>query len=92
MGQRVATLSTNNHGCVYLVRILLLTDSDAFAGTEQHMLTLAVALKIQDQQVYIGCPSGSPLANRCLDSGISTANIEKNGAVDFKAVMHLVVS
>ena len=90
MGKRVATLSTNNHGCVYLVRILLLTDSDAFAGTEQHMLTLAVALKIQDQQVYIGCPSGSPLANRCLDSGISTANIEKNGAVDFKAVLHLV--
>jgi glycosyltransferase involved in cell wall biosynthesis len=72
------------------VRILLLTDSDAFAGTEQHMLTLAVALKIQDQQVYIGCPSGGPLANRCLDSGISTANIEKNGAVDFKAVMDLV--
>jgi glycosyltransferase involved in cell wall biosynthesis len=72
------------------VRILLLTDSDAFAGTEQHMLTLAVALQKQDQQVYVGCPIGTPLAVRCLDSQISTVKIEKNGAVDFKAIIDLV--
>ncbi len=72
------------------MRILLFTDSDAFAGTEQHMLTLAVALQNQDQQVYVGCPNGSPLAIRCLDSRISTAKIEKNGAFDFKAVVDLV--
>lgn len=72
------------------MRILLLTDSDAFAGTEQHMLTLAVALQNQQQQVYVGCPSGSPLETRCVDSGISTAKIEKSGAIDFKAVMDLV--
>ena len=72
------------------MRILLLTDSDAFAGTEQHMLTLAVALQNQDQQVYVGCPHDSPLAIRCMDSRISTAKIEKNGAIDFKAVMDLV--
>jgi glycosyltransferase involved in cell wall biosynthesis len=72
------------------VRILLLTDSDAFAGTEQHMLTLAVALQNQDQQVYVGCPNGSPLSMRCLESGISTAKIEKNGAIDFKAALDLV--
>jgi glycosyltransferase involved in cell wall biosynthesis len=72
------------------MRVLLLTDSDAFAGTEQHMLTLAVALQNQDQQVYVGCPNGSPLAIRCLDSRLSTAKIEKNGAFDFKAVMDLV--
>jgi glycosyltransferase involved in cell wall biosynthesis len=72
------------------MRLLLLTDSDAFAGTEQHMLTLAVALQNQDQQVYVGCPSSSPLAVRCLDSRISTTKIDKNGAIDFKAVLDLV--
>lgn len=71
------------------MNILLLTDSDAFAGTEQHMLTLAVALQNQQQQVYVGCPSGSPLETRCLDSGVSTAKIEKNGAFDLKAVLDL---
>jgi glycosyltransferase involved in cell wall biosynthesis len=72
------------------VRILLLTDSDAFAGTEQHMLTLAVALQNQEQLVYVGCPNGSPLSIRCLESGISTVDIEKNGAIDFKAARDLI--
>jgi glycosyltransferase involved in cell wall biosynthesis len=70
--------------------VLLLTDSDAFAGTEQHMLTLAVALQNLEQNVYVGCPSGSPLEVRCLDSGVSTAKFEKNGAVDVKAVVDLI--
>lgn len=72
------------------MKVLLLTDSDAFAGTEQHMLTLAVALQNQGMQVYVGCPSGSPLAVRCLDALIPTAKIEKNGGVDFTAVLDLV--
>jgi glycosyltransferase involved in cell wall biosynthesis len=72
------------------MRVLLLTDSDAFAGTEQHMLTLAVALQNLDQQVFVGCPIGSPLAIRCLESGISTTKIEKNGAIDFKAAIDIV--
>jgi glycosyltransferase involved in cell wall biosynthesis len=72
------------------MRVLLLTDSDAFAGTEQHMLTLAVAMQNLDQQVYVGCPNGSPLAIRCFESGVSTAKIEKNGAIDFKAAVNLV--
>ena len=72
------------------MRVLLLTDSDAFAGTEQHMLTLAVALQNQEQTVYVGCPRNSPLESRCYDSGVSTEKIEKNGAVDLKAVIDLL--
>ena len=90
MGQCFAFVQKNHFGCDFVVRILLLTDSDAFAGTEQHMLTLAVALQNQNQQVYVGCPNGSPLAIRCLESGISTAKIEKNGALDFKAAINLL--
>lgn len=72
------------------MRVLLLTDSDAFAGTEQHILTLAQALQTKSQQVYVGCPKGSPLAIRCLDFGLSTVEIEKNGAIDFRAVKDVI--
>ena len=68
------------------MRVFLLTDSDAFAGTEQHMLALATALTREGHVVYVGSPSGSPLAERCLTSGIDTLAIEKNGTVDLVAV------
>lgn len=90
MEQCIKYISTDCCGCGQQVNILLLTDSDAFAGTEQHMLTLAVALQSQGVMVYVGCPSGSPLAGRCCDVAITTANIEKNGAIDYKAVLDLV--
>jgi glycosyltransferase involved in cell wall biosynthesis len=67
------------------VRILLLTDSDAFAGTEQHMLTLAVALRNAGQEVYVGSPEASPLSVRCASVGISTVSINKRGAIDIAA-------
>jgi glycosyltransferase involved in cell wall biosynthesis len=69
------------------VRILLLTDSDAFAGTEQHMLTLAVALKDAGQEVFVGSPDGSPLSVRCAFVGISTICINKRGAIDIVAAL-----
>lgn len=68
------------------MKILLLTDSDAFAGTEQHMLSLATALSREGQLVYVGSPSGSPLAKRCEASGIKTLAVEKKGVVDLGAV------
>lgn len=67
------------------MRILLLTDSDAFAGTEQHMLTLAVALKDAGQEVYVGSPDASPLSAACTLVGISTVCINKRGAIDMAA-------
>ena len=41
---------------------LLLTDSDAFAGTERHMLDLAVGLRELGVCAVIGCPADTPLA------------------------------
>jgi glycosyltransferase involved in cell wall biosynthesis len=69
------------------VRIFLLTDSDAFAGTEQHMLSLAVALRNAGQEVYVGSPEGSPLSARCAFVGISTVSINKRGAIDTAAAV-----
>ncbi len=69
------------------MRIFLLTDSDAFAGTEQHMLSLAVALRNAGQEVYVGSPEGSPLSARCAFVGISTVSINKRGAIDSAAAV-----
>jgi glycosyltransferase involved in cell wall biosynthesis len=76
------------------MRVLLLTDSDAFAGTEQHIFTLAVALRNAGQEVCVGSPEASPLSVRCTLVGISTISINKRGAMDIAAavlcVRHIV--
>lgn len=48
------------------IEVALVTDSDVFAGTERHMLDLAVALREADQNVAVTmiCPKPSPLAER----------------------------
>lgn len=75
------------------MRVLLLTDSDAFAGTEQHMLTLSVGLKRAGHEVCVGSPSGSPLADRCGVLGIDTMDVAKIGFIDFiaasKCIRHI---
>ena len=72
------------------MRVLLLTDSDAFAGTEQHMLALSVGLTREGHAVYVGSPGGSLLAERCAASRIETIAIEKIGIVDLIAVAKCV--
>ena len=69
------------------MRVLLLTDSDAFAGTEQHLITLAVALRDAGQEVYVGSPEASPLSVRCALVGISTVSINKRGTIDIAAAV-----
>lgn len=66
---------------------LLLTDSDAFAGTERHMLELALGLKRQGiRGVRVACPKVSPLAERACAAGIGVLPVEKRGLVDRDAV------
>ena len=69
------------------MRVLLLTDSDVFAGTEQHILTLATALRDAGQEVYVGSPVASPLSVRCGLVGISTIGVNKRGAIDIPAAV-----
>lgn len=71
------------------MKVLLLTDADAFAGTERHMLDLAVGLKSQGVDAWIGCPSGAPLAERAAGRGIALVAIEKAGVFDWRAVLQL---
>jgi DNA-binding transcriptional ArsR family regulator len=44
------------------MRVLLITDSKAFAGTERHILDLATSLRDEGVEVEVGCPPESKLA------------------------------
>ncbi|MEM9882364.1 MAG: glycosyltransferase family 4 protein [Planctomycetota bacterium] len=51
--------------------MLLVTDSDAFAGTERHILDLAAALSAEGHEAHVGCPDGTPLARRTAAAGLT---------------------
>jgi glycosyltransferase involved in cell wall biosynthesis len=64
------------------MRILLLTDSNVFAGTERHILDLAAALTAAGAKAAVAAPSPSPLADRCRENGIEFHIIQKGGNYD----------
>jgi len=70
-------------------RVLLFTDSDAFAGTERHILDLAASLPGQGVGVGIACPAPSPLADRAVNMGIPVTPIAKRGLLDKIALKSL---
>ena len=67
------------------MKILLLNDTNNWAGTESHILDLATALRGQSADVSIACPPHSPLAMRA--DGIVPFEISK--LVDRRAVRQL---
>jgi len=50
--------------------VLLLTDADVFAGTERHILDLALALRDAGVEPTIGCPEPSPLAEAAASDNL----------------------
>ena len=71
------------------LRVLLLTDADAFAGTERHMLDLAQALAGENVQPAISCPVPAPLATRARGAGVRVLPIAKHGLIDWPAIRRL---
>jgi glycosyltransferase involved in cell wall biosynthesis len=71
------------------LRVLLLTDSDEFAGTEQHMLDLAAALRIEGTEVSIGCPDPSILGPRAKAIGLQHTVVQKGKLLDRPAIATL---
>lgn len=67
------------------MRVLLFTDADVFAGTERHMLELAVALRPHGVDAAIGSPPG-PLAERATAAGLGHVRINKRALPDTAAV------
>lgn len=70
-------------------RILLLTDSDVFAGTERHILSLATELIGKSHAACIACPGHAPLAERARIAGIRVVDAPKNGTLDLGLVRAL---
>jgi glycosyltransferase involved in cell wall biosynthesis len=74
------------------MKALLLTDSNVLAGTERHMLDLAVGLRRRGLIVAIGCPGGAeqtPLARMAGECGIEHRAVRKRGAIDPGVVRQL---
>jgi glycosyltransferase involved in cell wall biosynthesis len=61
------------------MHIALFTDSDAFAGTERHMLELARGLRDLGARPLIACPDASPLAARAAAADLPLLPIPKQG-------------
>jgi len=69
--------------------VLQLTDSDVFAGTERHMLDLAMALKDLKCAVIVGCPANGVLASRAGGSGLEILSVRRERAADLSNVLIL---
>jgi glycosyltransferase involved in cell wall biosynthesis len=69
--------------------VLLLTDADVFAGTERHILDLALGLRDNGLRVRIACPVPSPLARRADDHRLPLVDLPRRGPLDLNAVRTL---
>ncbi len=67
----------------------LVTDSAAFAGTERHMLELALGLRELGIAVSMVCPEGSPLACRAHEEGVPLIAIGGGDASDWAVALEL---
>lgn len=68
------------------MRVALLTDADVFAGTERHILTLAMGLHRVGLDIHIACPTPSPLAAMAIERGLHVHMVQKGRSPDFQAV------
>jgi glycosyltransferase involved in cell wall biosynthesis len=71
------------------MKVLLFTDADVFAGTEQHILDLAVGLRRVGIDACIGCPAPGALATRAPVCGVEVIAIAKNRSLDWRAISKL---
>jgi glycosyltransferase involved in cell wall biosynthesis len=74
--------------------VLLLTDADVFAGTERHILDLALALRDAGVEPTIGCPEPSPLADAAASEGLPVLLVglpgqPKGGRADWATLRRL---
>lgn len=71
------------------MRVALFTDSDAFSGTERHILDLASYLQAYDIQATITCPPDTPLARKAQEEAVPVVEIAKRGLIDLQAITAL---
>ncbi|MEM1108220.1 MAG: glycosyltransferase family 4 protein [Planctomycetota bacterium] len=74
------TISTQERAADKPLRVLLIVDADTFAGTERHVLDLALGLKGLGVDAHIGCPVPSPLAELAKQSRVEVLELPKHAA------------
>lgn len=70
-------------------KVCLWTDSDVFAGTERHILDLAIALQEGGRKVTVACPGEGALAQKAREARIPVCPIEKRAWIDVPAILRL---
>ena len=70
------------------MKILLLNDTDNWAGTESHILDLTTALRAGNAEVTLACPPNSPLAARAAGT-VSVIDLTIRGLFDWRAARAL---
>lgn len=60
------------------LRVALVTDADIFAGTERHILDLALALRKVGVEAVIACPTDSAVARRASLLGMETITVPRH--------------
>lgn len=71
------------------LKVLLLTDSDGFAGTERHILDLAKGLRAQGVNIAVACPEPSLLSEGLKREGLPHVVMQKGGPYDRAAIHRL---
>ena len=71
------------------MKIALLTDTTAFAGTEQHILDLGIALRDLGCAVEIACPAAGLLSERARSAGVAHFPVEKSAWLGLGAIATL---
>ena len=71
------------------MNLALVTDSDGFAGTERHMLDLAVEMRSLGANPMLICPGAGALAERGRAEDLRVLGLEKRGVIDLRAVGQL---
>ena len=71
------------------IRVALLTDSDVFAGTERHMLDLALGLRELGAAPTLSAPQRAQIAVRGALEALPMLPIEKGGLFDPRAIQIL---
>jgi len=66
--------------------VTLYIDTVAFAGTERHLLDLALGLQGIDVPVTLACPAESPLTARASALGVSVAAMPRGRAGEARAI------
>ena len=71
------------------MKVVLLTDSDVFAGTERHILDLSIELRALGTEPILVCPAAGALAKRGRVEGLRVFGMEKHRAIDPGVVTRL---